>query len=909
MGRGIDDSGPRPRPGESPAEPTRFFGRAKELEAIEQAFASGARLVVLVGAGGLGKTRLARRYVADAIAPGPAWLCDLGEARTLDGLCAVVGRVLHVPLGEQLDGAVDRLGRALRALGPARVVLDELDHLVPIAEQSLASWLATAPEARFLATSRERLHVPGCVTIDVEPLGRDDAIDLFFDRAHAAGPLARDARTTAATAAIVDALEGIPLAIELCAARTSLLEPEELLGQIARRFELLSLARASERRDVTLASAIDASWDALEPWARRALAQCAVFRGGFGLAAAEAVLACEPHGVLDALQVLVDKSLLRTFTLPDFPGERRFGLFEAIRERVLERAAGDPQLAEATARHAACYLALGARWAAVDARARLALERDNLEAVHARAMAAGDAQGALAALLALRPLYDARGPMARLLEQLEAALALATRATKPPEPALLARAQLAKGVGEKRLGRYADAVPPLEAAVTLSSAQAGAGDEARATEALAQAELAIALLAVGRREEAHAHRARADALVEGVRDPGVRGEAAMRRFLFHAHLGEVAKGLVSAEAAIDLFHEAGRAADEAYARLTVGLAHAERSLPTAQTRRRLEEAAEALRAIGERRLEAWAHHGLASLEQEAGRLDVARVSAARCLSLAREVSDLACERVALGALGDLALEAGDAEEARARYREASRLSTRDPRAGAVLQVGEGAALAMLGRLDDAEACFQAAHAIFDASPRKHDGLLVRLRETPLRLARAREASARGGIDDARAHVAAVRAALAEFDAIGAPAGDELRFATRLARAALAVDEARRALEAAQDVGDDALVIGDDAAWFRMPGGERSELETRKILRKLLLLLADARLREPGVAVRLRALVACGWPGESMREKAALARVRVAMSTLRKLGLGERLQQHGDGYRLDPTLVVRVLPPT
>jgi predicted ATPase len=289
-----------------------FVGRAREIRALGRCIDGGADLVTITGTAGIGKTRLAIEWARSAHGGGPregggVVFCDVSDAVDVNDACAALARALGVPLaaGGMADEAVARLGRALGEAAPRVVILDSMEQLASLAPRMLPSWRALAPRTRFVVTSRERLRLPGEAVIEVAPLGvppederspariaASEAVALFVARARAARFDFELAEADAsAVAAIVRWLDGLPLAIELCAARALVLAPDQMLARPARRFDLLVTgARGTGPRRATLRDAIDASWDLLDPWEKDTLAQCSIFRGAFSIEAAEAVL-------------------------------------------------------------------------------------------------------------------------------------------------------------------------------------------------------------------------------------------------------------------------------------------------------------------------------------------------------------------------------------------------------------------------------------------------------------------------------------------------------------------------------------------------------------------------------------------------------------------------------------------
>jgi class 3 adenylate cyclase len=275
-----------------PRERDAFVGRSADLASVATRLDSGARLLTVLGPAGTGKTRLARRYGWTWLGdwPGGVYFCDLSDARTLESVFFVVALALDVPLGKD-DPAV-QLGRAISTRGRCLLILDNFEQIVPHAEASVGRWLDRAADAAFLVTSRERLHLAGEEVLPLEPLSVDaEGVELFAMRARtqkADFALTPDNRATVAR--VVALLDGLPLAIELAAARIHVLSPAQLLERLTDRFALLAGARSAADRQATLRGAIDWSWNLLLPWEQSALAQCSVFEGGFTLDAAEAVL-------------------------------------------------------------------------------------------------------------------------------------------------------------------------------------------------------------------------------------------------------------------------------------------------------------------------------------------------------------------------------------------------------------------------------------------------------------------------------------------------------------------------------------------------------------------------------------------------------------------------------------------
>ena len=351
-----------------PEVATRFIGRTAELEQIDALFSEGARLVTLIGPGGAGKTRLATRA-------GGAWcgdrqrpvrFCDLSSATDAQGMLAgVAGVVGGTPAGAD---PVSALGAALAGLDEALLVLDNLEQIAVPAAEILSIWLVAAPGLRVLVTSRHRLRIKNEHLLEVGPLDSEgDGLLLFTERAQQVRPgLAIDTDADRQVVAdLVAALDGLPLAIELAAARSVVLSPRQLLDRLAKPGTLGSGPRDGVARHQTLQRAIDWSWTLLSEAEQGTLAQLSVFRGGFDIDAVEAVVVRAPDAPshLDLLQALREKSMLFEQSGAD---PIRFHLLMSIREFAAAQLKNPP---DSSLRHA--------RW--VVARTRPALTRHLIE--------------------------------------------------------------------------------------------------------------------------------------------------------------------------------------------------------------------------------------------------------------------------------------------------------------------------------------------------------------------------------------------------------------------------------------------------------------------------------------------------------------------------------------------------
>ncbi|MFF3264828.1 ATP-binding protein [Streptomyces sp. NPDC002932] len=376
---------------------TSFVGSEPELRSIRDDL-TRSRLVTLTGPGGSGKTRLAEESAAHGgrATAGDVWLAELAPVEDPE---AVPGAVLSAlglretallrdsahegtyPRTDPVDLLADHLAHWSRSR-PFLLILDNCEHVIGAAATLAETLLTRCPRLRILATSREPLGVPGESVRPVDPLPADLAHRLFTERARAVRPGFDPARETAhdaaAVAEICRRLDGLPLAIELAAARLRMLSPRQIADRLDDRFRLLtSGSRTVLPRQQTLRAVVDWSWDLLDEDERTALRQVSVFAGGWDLPAAEAVITTPGrparHHAADTadtartanlaadtanlIGALIDKSLV--VATPAADGGMRYRLLETIHEYAIERCAETPDVqAEAGRAHTAYVLSL-----------------------------------------------------------------------------------------------------------------------------------------------------------------------------------------------------------------------------------------------------------------------------------------------------------------------------------------------------------------------------------------------------------------------------------------------------------------------------------------------------------------------------------------------------------------------
>jgi predicted ATPase/class 3 adenylate cyclase len=589
-----------------PAERDAFVGRDADLQELATLFDEGARLGSVLGIGGSGKTRLVTRYgwmwLGDY--PDGVWFCDLSEARSAEGIVRSVAGALGVALGPD---PFSQLGHAIRGRGRCLVVLDNFEQVAAHADETLGRWLDRARDARFLVTTREILGLPGEQALPLAPLGASDGAALFVARARSAK---RDFRAddTASIEQLVALLDGLPLAIELAAARVRVMPPKTLLGRMSQRFRLLTSTGARRERQATLRATLDWSWELLSADEQSALAQLSVFEGGFTLSALAEVLDAGELWPEDAVQLLVDKSLVRPVA------DERFDLLVSVQEYAAEKLASSGRRDEAEVRHGVFFAQGLAEGNDREGRRRsFAQEVDNLVAACRRAIDADRGSTALRLLKRTINGLHVKGPMAVGAE-----------------------------LGERLL-----------ATTTLSEVET----------ALARHALGSALVYVGRAPEGHRQQRGA---LPVLREAGP--SAALRSLL--CDLGRASEREGRSDEARGYFEEVLSSAREAGDRHAEGEAWVllgnqsleRRDFATAATR--LENALAAARAGGARIVEARALGNLATLALDQGRLDEAATRLRDALRRYRELGHRLDECIGLALLATL-------EERRGRYESAT----------------------------------------------------------------------------------------------------------------------------------------------------------------------------------------------------------------------------------------------
>ena len=708
-----------PTPTNLPTVLTSFIGHEEDLRELGR-LCTDARLVTLVGTGGVGKTRLAVELAFRLLDEHPDGVF-LVELAPLSDPRAIPQQVLRA-LGVAEDEHRSEEKALLAAVAGRRIllVIDNCEHLVDACAALVEDLLAASPDVRILATSRELLRiaaervwrVPSLPTPppDTAPdqLVGFAAVRLFLDRARAVRPgWELTAAAAAHVADICARLEGIPLAIELAAARVRMLSVGDIAARLDDRFALLSAGpRAGPGRHRTLRAAVDWSYDSLTLPERSMFQRLSVFSGGFTLQAAERVCRgadLSPRMVLEALTGLIDKSMV--VADPDVDVSR-FRLLETLRQYSAERLAESEEAESAARRHLAWAQAVAAQaqpHLAGSGEAQwlehLAVEHDNLRSALGWALHSGSTQELLSLATDLGHFWEVRGHLGEGRRWLEAALETATGASA----ALRARAHRWAGLLAQRQGDHRTARQHFEEGLALSRQAGDPSGTASALHSLGNLEglegrldaatgLYEESLGIGR--EMGEQRVAAASLTNMAWIAQSRGDLVRaRRFLEEAlalwqQLGDQ-QGLAQALTAVaylallrrdhptvtsscrqslELQQALGDRYGACWSLTYLGwAAQNEGDLPTA--RRLHEEALAVRRELGDRYGQAWSLSHLGDLERAAGRAPEAGRLLAESLEIAREQADTYCLSWSLLRLAKLVRGEGDAPAAATLFRQ------------------------------------------------------------------------------------------------------------------------------------------------------------------------------------------------------------------------------------------------
>jgi predicted ATPase len=825
-----------------------------------------SRLVTLTGPPGIGKTRLALACLATLASDHrDSWFCDLSSVTTEEELQFAVLTLFRDPFeGEHLVGGLveAHAAEALAEVGRALLVLDNFEQIV-FAAKTVERFCEAAPELTVLVTSRERLAVEGEVVVELSPLAfpasdddaravaESDAVKLFVKRARDAGGFVGD--DTKALARIVRRLDGIPLAIELAAARTRILSVGELADRLEAGEGLLSgPRRLAESRHATLANAIEWSWALLSPTEQVALARCSVFAGDFALDAAEKVVG---EGAVDLLGALRDKSLLHSVE------GGRLALYVSVRDYALAklRELEGSDCGQTRMRHALAFDDLARRFngwrnlqeSAPEAflHAALRREKENLTnaLAFARSLREDEPNLLLAANLAVAVALLQMLPGDGCIEELSKSLDSLPRARTAERALLLMTRQSVYG----SLGRYDECLADLAALRSMTDVPRGL--------------LLLALIYEGIQLRYQGHPGKAWISHAAAAEELERSDLLRLRAMNAACMGRLQFDLGDA-AASRLYNEQAIALSD---------------------------------SIGDSWLGALALANLAQLEQAEQAFERSEDLFQAALARLRNVGEV-YEAIYSGACGDLFFEWGKHDVARRWYAESERFFR-----GVVAHRHATLALAASAALEAQDGDLVRARALLTLAKRSASHATNRVVDVGLAL-HAASVEIAGSDDATRTSVVAewqkrldrAQAADDPWAEIIATSFDA-RFAFRMARCAVARFASLHVAVAPT------LRVARDGRWFEIGDAPRVELLRRGALRRILAALAEHHEVHRDCGLKQTELVSAGWPGERVLVDAAATRVRVAIATLRQLGLRSTLLTRDDGYVLDKNTRVEI----
>lgn len=611
--RPLEPTEPEPEPPPRAPAGRSFVGRERELKLLG-AWLAEPGVVTVHGPGGVGKTRLVDEAVR-GLGSRPVWRCALESATSPAEVVERVARAVDVVVDPDLARAAGRIGRVSR---DGVLFLDGVEGCADAVASLVAGFGAVRP--RVVLTSRAPVGIPGERLLAVGPLSldgaRSEAVELFLAAAGRRRPgWSPDAGQLRAVVALVTALDGLPLAIEVAASWLALLEPSEILT----RLHQVVRSTLGVERAGTVEQAIAWSWDALSPADRAALGACSVFEERFTADAAEGVIGGDD--AMNALGRLVERSLVHAV---DAGGRRTFQLLNLVRGFVGTRVAPE-SLAGARIRHAGWVAAAAERTAFERSATREtyaavgALQRDLEQVVRS-----GTGDQAAVCALALAAPYKDLGPVSSWLRVVSEALARDGVAA-----ALRVRLLLSQATALRYCGRSAEVLPVIEVARRLSEAEA----------------------------------------------PELAGWVELSCGTYHFHCGDVGRGREHFDALLSLSRASGDSFGEgvALAELATVAWRAHRLDEAASN---LRDALRLLRQVGARHAEAVYQGNLAVVELTRGRFELARESLLAVLALHRQLGSVRFECATLTNLGVVELRRGDPKTSRPYFEQAVALAQR-----------------------------------------------------------------------------------------------------------------------------------------------------------------------------------------------------------------------------------------
>lgn len=886
---------------------TPFVGRAELLEQLSADFEDAARVVTVTGPPGIGKTRVAREFANTWTEsfPGGVWFLELAEMESPSEIASTIAERLGIPI--DAGDEIERTAHSLAGRGRTLVILDNAEHLDRAELAALLhKWLERASALRFLITSRSRLGAEFEICRSLSALTVDDAIALFEARARRiTREFAVDEDNREAVRELVERLDRLPLAVKLAAGRIRLLSPDQMLERLNEPFDLLDSGDTGTRQR-SLQEAIETSWQSLSDAEREALAQCAVFRGGFPIEAAEGVVELQDDAppVLDVVAALVDNSLLQSTRDGSQGGRVELRMFESIRNFAADRLRDLHQVDEVQRRHAEYYRQQTRIWTGhrfdpefLDWISTIEPHTENLEAVFEWYLGR-NAEAAAEVCCTLADFYQFRQNLGRVDEFVERLLGEHDLSERPivhakllhlkafivdsreknrraqkirrraidlseegRSPRLRCNLLLALGFGEFVLGYYDRTEPVFREAIEIAEREGFKFEQ-------------TAILSIWGREKCE----------EG--ELGVARELFERALDLHEEIDAVYQASRLHINYSALLHRRGRYKE--------ALEHVRRSVELVEGDGKVFR-----RTTGRANLA-----GLLTLVEDYQEADEQFEEA---VELLQKRGIRKAQANTLFDHGLLLLEMGETDRAETKLDEARRLSGPENRAGAFSNLGgaHGALALVEARRDDEAAARQhmeAAEALVGRAPSQHTAKkfqrFLAIESVSVALALAGHRRDADETDEMQAYL---ERAGEQFRALDE---DELEsFEEKIAYRTLAsaVDEWDGLAEG--DTETEAIVLGPEARWLELGDGERLDFSRRGPMRRLVLALVESH-GDSGASLSTYELLEEGWPEQNLSPDSGVNRVYTAISRLRDLGFDEYLETDDEGYFLAPDLDIR-----
>lgn len=884
--------------GNLPQPTASFVGRRNELKTLETRFAQGQRLITLLGPGGSGKTRLATEYgrLHREEYPGGVWFFELTPFRS--GQEAIEAARIQFKVNDLEGPALEAIATTIEEDGAALFIVDNLEHLAVDFAHAISAFMQLSPSTQVIVTSREPLHILGEFQMRLGGIQPTDAVELFALRAASHVPdFTLDDSSTEAVLELANRVDYLPLAIELAAARVSLLSPASLVERLTHRMTALkSKDRDRPERHQTIAATIDWSWELLPEHQRDALLRLTPIRGAFSITDAEVLAG---NDVLDTLAELLDSSMIERV------GDNHFRILETVRGFARNKLLNSELASAVFDAHATYFTGLVFQ---VPRQNAMTLRRllPNLMDISGNPQVSPFLR-AKASVAAGRVVHDS-GNLGEILNLLQAVEQQVDQT--PEQQAILAEALLlcSNFHYENRTLKLAQDFAQRATEVATASGN-------KVVEVLARSVLALCVASTGDLKTALRDMEAVFALAQQTNDPqlplSMRGNLAMIAFA----AGEMTHG--TALLAENLAEAEILKATRLRARTLTNLGVAAVAQGHAsEARRYFMDAAGLLEELGDLKFQAVALASLADLERHDENPAAAIPLYERAIEVCRACGLSHIEARALAGRGSLYQDAADRG-----YLVKAMEIVEDESDSRDSQFVRSLLLCFdLWFENDPLARHQARQILdIESVPSSWKAVVAALLGLSYAIRHDFDA-ARTMLDKAdnyselgfsNVFVAACTALMASIQSpsLGAPTS-ALELLSRTDAGQLGTwphHEARRVLKdlarryAPQSVRP-MLRITEDGRKFIPPGQEEAVDFTRRgALRMILLGLARVRQENPGEGVSLDDVLELGWPGERVTPEAAASRVYTAIRTLRGFGLDEYLLTTHQGYLLSADL--------